>query len=86
MTTAGYEPSDCTVRVIELRRPLEYVSEVSQHGCSFSINTLLPGLVDISAYWDALGCSWSNFVLRSGEAIVRFGVGPETNPPPRSDW
>ena len=78
--------NDCTIRVIELRRPLEYVSEISRHRRSFSINTLLPGPVDVSAYWDALGCSWPHFVLRSGEAIVRFGAGPETNPPPRSEW
>ena len=76
--------NDCTIRVVELRRPLEYVSDIG-HRC-FSINTLLPGPVDVSAYWDALGCSWPHFVLRSGEAIVRFGAGPETNPPPRSDW
>ena len=45
-----------------------------------------PGPVDVSAHRDVLGCSWPHFVLRSGEAIVRFGAGPETNPPPRSDW
>ena len=78
--------NDCTIRVVELRRPLEYVSEISRRQGAIFIGTLLPGPVDVSAYWDALGCSWPHFVLRSGEVIVRFGPGPETNPPPRSDW